>query len=192
MRVGVFCGSNVGTAPEFADSARSLGRLLAVRKIGIIYGGGSVGLMGELADAALSDGGEVVGVIPRALWEREIGHRGLTKLHVVETMHERKALMAELSDAFIALPGGLGTLEEIFEIWTWAQLGLHGKPCGFLNVNGYYTPLVGFLDSAVAAGFLRPQHRAIAIVGSDAEVLLERFATYEPPVVQKWIDRDET
>lgn len=148
--------------------------------------------MGELADAALSEGGEVVGVIPRALWEREIGHRGLSQLHVVETMHERKALMAELSDAFIALPGGLGTLEEIFEIWTWAQLGLHRKPYGFLNVNGYYTPLVGFLDSAVAAGFIRPQHRAIAIVDSDANVLLDRFAAYEPPTVHKWIGRDET
>jgi len=192
VRIGVFCGSNSGDDAAFAEAARSLGRLLASRKIGIVYGGGSVGLMGELADAALSEGGEVVGVIPRAMWEREIGHRGLTQLHVVETMHERKALMAELSDAFLALPGGLGTLEEIFEIWTWAQLGLHRKPCGFLNVNGFYTPLVGFLDSAVAAGFIRPQHRAIAIVDSDANVLLDRFAAYEPPAVHKWIDRDET
>ncbi len=148
--------------------------------------------MGELADVALSEGGEVIGVIPRALWEREIGHRSLTKLHVVETMHERKAMMAELSDAFVAMPGGLGTLEEIFEIWTWAQLGLHRKPCGFLNVNGYYSPLIAFLDSAVTSGFVKAQHRAMAIVESDASVMLDRFASYEPPAAHKWIDRKET
>ena len=192
MRICIFCGSSSGNGSEFAEAARSLARLLVARDFGIVYGGGHVGLMGVLADAALAEGGEVIGVIPRSLWEREIGHRALTKLHIVETMHERKALMAELSDGFIALPGGLGTLEEIFEIWTWAQLGLHRKPLGFLNVNGYYTPLAAFLDSAVAAGFLRAQHRAIAIVDADANALLDRMSQYEPPKLPKWIDREET
>ena len=144
--------------------------------------------MGALADAVLGAGGEAVGVIPKALWDREIGHRALTRVHVVETMHERKALMASLAEAFLALPGGLGTFEEIFEVWTWAQLGMHGKPCGFLDVDGFYAPLMTFLDHAVSSGFIRPEHRAMAIVSDDAERLLDAFATYEPPKVTKWTD----
>ena len=191
-RLCVFCGSNRGVDPAYAQAAKSLAGVMVQRGVGLVYGGGSVGLMGVVADAVLEAGGEAIGVIPRSLWEREIGHRGLTEIHVVETMHERKAMMAELSDGFIALPGGLGTLEEIFEIWTWAQLGLHAKPCGFLDVADYYSPLAQFLDRGVEAGFVRPQHRAIAFFESDAARLLDRFATYRPPAVPKWIDRAET
>jgi uncharacterized protein (TIGR00730 family) len=191
-RICVFCGSNAGSEGLYADAARDLGRLFAREGIGLVYGGGSVGLMGELADAVLGAGGEAIGVIPHALWAREVGHRGLTDIHIVETMHERKAMMADLADAFIALPGGLGTLEEIFEIWTWAQLGLHAKPLGFLDVNGFYSPLMQFLDRAARERFLREEHRAIAVVESDAEALLRRFDAWRPPKVQKWITRDET
>ena len=191
-RLCVFCGSSVGTDPAFLASARGLGALLAREGITLVYGGGHVGLMGALADAVLGAGGRVVGVIPRALWDREIGHGGLTELHVVETMHERKALMASLADAFVALPGGLGTLEEIFEVWTWGQLGIHKKPCGFLDVNGYYVPLLAFLDGAVERGLVRQEHRAMAVVDDDCEALLRRLAEYEPPRVAKWIEPDET
>ncbi|HEX6088270.1 MAG TPA: TIGR00730 family Rossman fold protein [Thermoanaerobaculia bacterium] len=191
-RICVFCGSNAGSEGLYADAARHLGRVFAREGIGLVYGGGSVGLMGELADAVLGSGGEVIGVIPHALWAREVGHRGLTDIHIVETMHERKAMMADLADAFIALPGGLGTLEEIFEIWTWAQLGLHAKPLGFLDVNGFYAPLMQFLDRAARERFLRQEHRAIAVVESDAEALLRRFESWKAPKVQKWITRDET
>lgn len=191
-RICVFCGSNAGSEGLYADAARQLGRVFAREGIGLVYGGGSVGLMGELADAVLGAGGEVIGVIPHALWAREVGHRGLTDLHIVETMHERKAMMADLADAFIALPGGLGTLEEIFEIWTWAQLGLHAKPLGFLDVNGFYAPLMQFLDRAARERFLRDEHRAIAVLESDAEALLRKFDRWHPPRVQKWITRDET
>jgi uncharacterized protein (TIGR00730 family) len=191
-RVCVFCGSSTGSDPTFAEAARELGRLFAREGIALVYGGGSVGLMGEVADAVLSSGGEVIGVIPHALWAREVGHRGLTDLRIVDTMHERKAMMADLSDAFIALPGGLGTLEEIFEVWTWAQLGLHAKPLGFLDVNGFYTPLMDFLDRAVRARFVKEAHRAVAMVARDPEALLRRFENWEPPKVEKWITRDET
>jgi uncharacterized protein (TIGR00730 family) len=150
--------------------------MLARQRVTLVYGGGHVGLMGALADAALAAGGRVVGVIPRALWDREVGHRGLTELHVVETMHERKALMASRAEAFVALPGGLGTLEEIFEVWTWRQLGIHAKPCGFLDVNGYYAPLMAFLDGAVERGLVRRAHRAMAVVDDDGETLLRRLA----------------
>jgi hypothetical protein len=176
----------------YAEAARSLGRLLARDGIGLVYGGGSVGLMGEVADAALHAGGEVTGVIPHALWAREVGHRGLTDLRIVETMHERKAMMADLADAFIALPGGLGTLEEIFEIWTWAQLGLHAKPLGFLDVSGFFTPLMVFLDRAVRERFVKEPYRSIALIDADAERLLRRFDEWTPPRVEKWITRDET
>jgi uncharacterized protein (TIGR00730 family) len=189
--VTVFCGSNHGFEAIYTSAARELGALLARSGISIVYGGGSVGLMGELADSALAAGGEVIGIIPRALWEREVGHRALSKLHVVETMHARKEMMASLADAFIALPGGLGTLEEIFEVWTWAQLGIHRKPLGFLEVNGFWSPLMQFLDRSVTAGFLRPQHRAIAFVEGNAEALLQRFAAYEAPSVQKWMTKEE-
>ncbi|HEX2122968.1 MAG TPA: TIGR00730 family Rossman fold protein [Thermoanaerobaculia bacterium] len=191
-RVCVFCGSNRGTDPLYVDAARDLGRLFAREGVTLVYGGGSVGLMGELADAVLGSGGEVIGVIPHALWAREVGHRSLTDLRIVDTMHERKAMMADLADAFIALPGGLGTLEEIFEIWTWAQLGLHQKPVGFLDVNGFFTPLMSFLDRAVRDEFVRSQHRAIAIVERDPALLLQRFENWKPPRVEKWITREET
>jgi hypothetical protein len=189
--VTVFCGSNHGFEAIYTAAARDLGALLARSGISIVYGGGRVGLMGELADSALAAGGEVIGIIPRALWEREVGHRALSKLHVVETMHARKEMMASLADAFIALPGGLGTLEEIFEVWTWAQLGIHRKPLGFLEVDGFWSPLMQFLDRSVTAGFLRPQHRAIAFVEEGAEVLLQRFAAYEAPNVHKWMTKEE-
>ena len=188
----MFCGSNVGANGAYVEAARSLGRLFASEGIALVYGGGSVGLMGELANAVLGAGGEVVGVIPHALWAREVGHRGLTDLRIVETMHERKALMADLSDAFIALPGGLGTLEEIFEVWTWAQLGLHDKPLGFLDVDGFYAPLMTFLDAAVRARFVKEPHRAIAMIDTSAESLLKRFDSWAPPQVEKWITREET
>jgi uncharacterized protein (TIGR00730 family) len=191
-RVCVFCGSNAGSDPTYTDAARNLGQLLAREGVGLVYGGGSVGLMGEVADAVLAAGGEVIGVIPHALWAREVGHRGLTEIRIVDTMHERKAMMADLSDAFIALPGGLGTLEEIFEIWTWAQLGLHAKPVGFLDVNGFYAPLMQFLDRAVRERFLRAEHRAIAILDSDPAALLRKFDGWQPPRVEKWITREET
>ncbi len=155
-----------------------MGRTLAQRRIGVVYGGGGVGLMGMLADAALVAGGEVIGVIPQALLDREHGHRGLTQMRVVDSMHARKALMAELSDGFVALPGGIGTLEEIFEVWTWAQLGFHRKPCGLINANGFFTPLIGFLDQVVAAGFLSPASRAILAVAASPDELLTRFDTY--------------
>ena len=165
--------------------------MLAKEGIALVYGGGHVGLMGVVADAVLANGGKAIGVIPRALWDREVGHRGLTELHIVETMHERKAMMASLADAFVALPGGLGTLEEIFEVWTWAQLGIHAKPLGFLDAEGFYGSLMEFLDRVVAAGFIRAQHRVTAIVDSDPAALLHRLASYEPPRVEGWITTSE-
>ena len=189
-RVCVYCGANVGTRPTYAEAARRLGRVLGERGLGLVYGGGNVGLMGVVADAALAGGAGVIGVIPRALVERELGHQGITELRVVETMHERKAVMAELADAFVALPGGLGTLDELFEALTWAQLGLHQKPIGLLEVDGFFAPLVAFLDRAVAEGFVRAEHRAALVVASEPEALLERFAAYQPPVVGKWLGRD--
>lgn len=191
-RICVFCGSNRGARPAYADAARAVGAWLARESITLVYGGGSVGLMGELADATLAAGGEVIGVIPRPLWDREVGHRGLSDLRIVESMHERKALMSELSDAFIALPGGLGTFEEIFEIWTWSQLGMHQKPLGFLNVDGYYSSLAVFLDQAVEQGFVRAEHRNVAVFESTIEAMVARFATYTPPPVRKWIDDART
>ncbi len=188
----VFCGSSHGARPEFGAMARLLGETLAGQGVRLVYGGGRVGLMGVVANAVLAAGGQAVGIIPEALAAKEVAHQGLTELHVVDSMHTRKALMADLADAFIALPGGLGTLEEIFEIWTWAQLGLHAKPLGFLDVNGFYAPLMQFLDRAARERFLRDEHRAIAVVESDPEKLLRRFDTWRPPRVQKWITRDET
>ena len=191
-RVCVYAGSNPGSDPAYADAARALARLLAERSIGLVYGGGKVGLMGVLADAALAAGGEVIGVMPQALVDREIGHRGLTELRVVGSMHDRKALMADLSDAFVAVPGGIGTLEELIEVYTWSQLGIHTKPCGVLNVRGYYDALAAFLDHAVEEGFLRPQHRAVLTVAADPAELLERLADYDPPTVGKWLELDQT
>lgn len=184
-RICVFCGSGSGARPEYAAAARGLGALLAGRKIGLVFGGGRVGMMGHLARAALDAGGEVIGVIPRALHERKVAFSGLTDLRVVATMHERKALMVELSDGFMVLPGGLGTLEETFEVLTWAQLGLHGKPCGLLNVAGYFTPLLAFLDRVVAEGFLDAAHRSTLMTAEDPAELLEKFAAYRPPLADK-------
>jgi uncharacterized protein (TIGR00730 family) len=191
-RICVFCGSNSGTRPVYAEAARGIGAALARRGVGLVFGGGSVGLMGIAADAALAGGGEVIGVIPEALAAREVAHLGLRDLRVVGSMHERKALMAELSDAFVALPGGFGTFEEFCEVLTWAQLGLHRKPCGLLNVDGYYDPLLALFDRAVTEGFLHPAHRALVVEASDNETLLDEIAGFRPPVVEKWIDKDET
>jgi uncharacterized protein (TIGR00730 family) len=191
-RICVFCGSNGGARPEYLDAAQNLGRALAARSMALVYGGAGVGLMGAVADAVLAAGGEVIGVMPRRLVEREVAHRRLRDLRVVGSMHERKALMAELADAFIALPGGLGTLEEFFEVWTWAQLGEHTKPLGMLNVAGYYDPLLAFFDHLVRERFIRPEHRAMVLVEEEAGTLLSGFASYNPPVVSKWIDRAAT
>jgi uncharacterized protein (TIGR00730 family) len=185
--VCVFCGSGPGNDPAYAEAARRLGRILAERDTTLVYGGGHVGLMGVVADAALEAGGEVIGVMPRSLVDREIGHTGLTKLHVVRSMHERKALMSELSEGFIALPGGNGTLEEFFEVLTWAQLGEHGKPCGLLNVAGYYDPLLKVFDQMVEKDFLKGAHRELVLVEKDSSALLGRFEGYEPPKTIKWI-----
>ncbi|MEK7667491.1 MAG: TIGR00730 family Rossman fold protein [Gemmatimonadota bacterium] len=189
-RIAVYCGSNTGVRAAYSEAAARLGRVLGERGLGLVFGGGSVGLMGVVADAALAAGAPVIGVIPRALVARELGHKGLTELRVVETMHERKAVMAELADAFIALPGGLGTLDELFEAMTWAQLGLHQKPIGLLEVDGFFEPLVVFLERAVAEGFVRAEHRAALTVATEPERLLERFAAYQPPSVGKWLGRD--
>lgn len=188
----VFCGSNAGAHGAYADAAREVGRAIATRGLRLVYGGASVGLMGALADSALAAGGEVVGVMPRALIEREIAHSGLAALHGVASMHERKALMADLSDAFLALPGGAGTLEELFEVWTWGQLGHHRKPVGLLNVDGYFDLLVAFIAHQERERFIRPEHRDMLIVEGDPARVLDRFASYVPPVVEKWLETGET
>ena len=189
-RIGVYCGSNAGGRPDYRDAAARLGRLLGARRLGLVYGGGNVGLMGVVADAALQAGAEVIGVIPRGFVEKEVAHDGLSDLRIVSSMHERKAMMADLSDAFVALPGGLGTLEELFETWTWSQLGLHAKPCGILNVAGYFDPLVAFLDHAVSEGFVKPRHRALLIAEREPEPLVDRLAAFRPPRIEKWLDRE--
>lgn len=187
MRICVFCGSSPGNHDVYAEQARKLGRAMAERGIGLVYGGAQVGTMGAIADAALEAGGEVVGVIPQQLVDLEIAHGEITELYVVADMHERKAGMSARSDAFVALPGGAGTLEELFEIWTWAQLGLHAKPVGVLDVNGYYEPLQRLTEHMVGEGFLRPQHRDMLLFDDDPQALLDRLATYEPPPnVTKW------
>jgi uncharacterized protein (TIGR00730 family) len=192
-RVCVFCGANPGARPAYAEATAELARLLMAEGIGVVYGGGHVGLMGVLADTMLAEGVEPIGVMPQALVDKEIGHRGLSDLRVVGSMHERKALMAELSDAFIALPGGLGTLEELFEVYTWSQLGLHRKPCALLDVERYYAGISEFLAHAVEERFLRAEHREMLIVDSDARRLIDRLRAFEPAaVVPKWIDRGET
>ena len=177
-RVCVFCGSKHGARPEYAAAARAMGETLAAGGIGLVYGGGRVGLMGVVADAVLDAGGEVIGVIPDHMSDREIAHYGLTDLRIVASMHERKALMYELSDGFVALPGGLGTLEELFEITTWSQLGLHAKPTGLLDVDGFYSPLVAFLDQLVTEGFVHERHRRLLRVAADPVTLLDRLAAF--------------
>ncbi len=190
--VCVFCGSNVGSDPAFADAARALGQELVRHNITLVYGGGSVGLMGIIADAVLSLGGRAIGVIPQSLLDREVGHRSLTELHVVSTMHERKAKMSELSDGFIAMPGGLGTLEELFEVWTWAQLGIHRKPIGLLNVKGYYDSLIKFVQESIERRFVPPTNLDMVITEISASGLLHQMANYNPPIVEKWLRTSET
>lgn len=190
-RVCVFTGSSPGGRPSYRSTAQALGEVLVEAGITLVYGGGRVGLMGEIADTVLDGGGEVVGVIPQSLVDKEVAHSGLTDLRVVGSMHERKAVMAELADGFIAMPGGLGTLEELFEVVTWAQLGFHRKPCGLLNVEGYFDPLISFLDSAVAERFVKPEHRSMLLVSEDPAGLLEELGDYRPPPTDKWIDREE-
>ncbi len=188
-RIAVFCGSRSGARAGYVDATVALARALARRGIGVVYGGGRVGLMGVLADAALAEGAEVIGVIPRRLMDKELGHGGCTRLHVVHTMHERKALMSDLAEGFIALPGGFGTLDEFFEILTWSQLGLHGKPCGVLNAAGYFDALLAWLDHARDEAFLRPQHRGLVLCEADADALLDAMAGFAPPPEPHWIER---
>jgi uncharacterized protein (TIGR00730 family) len=188
-RVCVFAGSSSGRLDAYADCAAALGRELAAQGITLVYGGGRVGLMGVLADAVLAQGGEVIGVIPEALLAREVAHPGLSQLRVVASMHERKATMAELSDAFVALPGGLGTQEELFEVLTWCQLGLHSKPCAILNVTGYYDHLLAFLEHTVNERFVRAEHRNMLLVAESPTGIIDRLRAYDPPRVDKWLDR---
>jgi len=188
----VYCGSSPGRTETYSKTARDLGRVLVERDIKLVYGGASVGIMGVLADAVLEHGGQAVGVIPEALVKKEVAHHHLSELHVTGSMHERKMLMAELSDGFIALPGGIGTLEEISEIWTWAQLGFHKKPFGMLNIEGYFDTLIDFLDHTVLEQFVKQPHRSMLIVETDPDVLLDRFSCYIAPEVKKWIEQTET
>lgn len=191
-RICVYCGSSPGIRPDYIEMARKLAKELAKRDIGLVYGGASVGIMGELADTVLAQGGEVIGVIPQALVEKEVSHNGLTELKVTQSMHERKSLMAELADGFIALPGGIGTFEELFEVLTWAQLGFHQKPCAVLNVAHYYDQLAAFLDHAVSQGFVKAVQRNMLLMEEDPATLIDAMQIYTPPVVDKWIGRDET
>jgi uncharacterized protein (TIGR00730 family) len=191
-RICVFCGSSPGARTSYATAASSLAQHLAANKIGIVYGGGRVGLMGTLADAALEAGGDIIGVIPQSLVDKELSHPHLPDLRVVGSMHQRKALMAELSDAFIALPGGYGTFEEFCEVLTWTQLGLQRKPCGILNVEGYYDRLLALFDHALAEQFLKPVHREMVLSDTSPEALVKSLLEYKLPWVDKWIDRKQT
>ena len=190
-RICVFAGSSPGRQSQYVEAAQQLGEELCARGYDLVYGGGRVGLMGTVADSVLGNGGQVIGVIPEALAEKEVAHRGLTDLRVVTSMHERKALMAELSTAFIALPGGLGTLEELFEVLTWVQLGIHTKPCGLVNVGGYFNGLLEFISHAVEERFLKPDHQSMILVDSDIKALLDAVEAFVPPAVEKWLDRDQ-
>ncbi len=188
----VYCGSSAGRDPAYAEAARALAAAMVARGIRLVYGGASVGIMGAVADEVLRLGGEAVGVIPQALMRKELAHAGLSEMHVTPSMHARKMMMAELSDAFVALPGGIGTFEELFEVWTWAQLGFHDKPCGLLNAAGYYDALIAFLDHAADEQFVRPVHRGMLVVDTDPAALLDRFAAYRAPVLPKWVDSAQT
>ena len=192
QRICVYLGSNPGFDQAYADATVALGEELVRRGLGLVYGGSDVGLMGLLANTCLKAGGEVVGIIPKRLVEKEVAHNGLTESHVVESMHERKQMMADLSDGFVALPGGVGTLEEFFEVLTWNQLGYHAKPCGLLDVNGYYRCLSDHMDRMVKEGFLVDAHRRMVLTDSDPARLLDRFATYVPPKVDKWIEKKKS
>jgi uncharacterized protein (TIGR00730 family) len=191
ISVAVYCGSNPGNDPAYREAAASLGRTLAERGISLVYGGGHVGLMGAVADAVLEHGGEAHGVITEALEAKEVAHHGLSTLRVVKTMHERKAAMADAADAFVMLPGGFGTLDEFFEVVTWTQLGIHDKPCGVLDVNGYFGPLRELIDGAVTAGFVHPAHGEMVVIDADADGLLDRLASWTPVPVSKWLELDE-
>lgn len=188
MRIAIYCGSSRGLDPIYATAAAEMAAYLAKQSIGIVYGGGNVGIMGVIADAALAAGGEVIGVIPESLLAKELGHGGVTELHVTRTMHERKQKMVDLSDAFIALPGGFGTLDELFETLTWLQLGFHGKPVGLLNVEGFFDHLLTFLDHMSTTGFLKPEHRSSLITETDPEALLQAIRAFQPYTCEKWID----
>jgi uncharacterized protein (TIGR00730 family) len=188
----VYCGSSPGRQPDYLAAARTLAQAMVERGIRLVYGGASVGIMGAVADEVLRLGGEAVGVIPEALMRKELAHARLSELHVTPSMHARKTLMAELADAFVALPGGIGTFEEIFEVWTWAQLGFHRKPCGLLNVAGYYDGLIAFLDHSASEQFVRPEQRHMLVVETAPSALLDRFVSYSPPAVPKWVGLGET
>jgi len=190
--VCVFCAANPGAHPVYVERARAMGRYLADSGRRLVYGGGRTGLMGAIAEGALGAGGEVVGIMPKHLVDREVAHTGLTQLHVVSSMHERKALLSELSDGFLAMPGGLGTMEELFETWTWGQLGLHRKPYGLLEMHGFFAPLLGFLDHAVREGFIAAANRDLLVVDDDPARLVERMEAVEIPRVARWMTREET
>ncbi|MDD1618496.1 MAG: hypothetical protein CG438_582 [Methylococcaceae bacterium NSP1-1] len=188
----VYCGSSPGRIEAYGSAGCALAKSLVSRNIRLVYGGAGIGIMGMVADQVLKLGGQAIGVIPKALAHKEVAHKNLTELHVTQSMHERKMLMAELSDGFIALPGGIGTLEELFEIWTWAQLGFHNKPCGLLNVEGYYDSLIGFLDHVLAEQFVKKDHHAMLIVETNPDALLDHYINYQPPAVRHWVGKDET
>jgi uncharacterized protein (TIGR00730 family) len=191
-RVCVFCGSSKGFRPAYVKAAQDMGKALVRRGTGLVFGGGRMGLMGELADTVMAGRGEAIGVIPQALVAREVAHREITELVIVRSMHERKAKMVELSDAFIAMPGGYGTFEEFCEVITWAQLGLHQKPCGLLNVEGYYDSLLNLFNRGVDDGFIHPTTRELVVESANADILLDKLAYYKPPIVEKWIEQDES
>ena len=188
----IYCGSSPGRLDAYAAAAIAVAEALVSRNIRLVYGGASIGIMGLVADQVLKLGGQVVGVIPKGLAHKEVAHQQLTELHITQSMHERKMRMAELADGFIALPGGIGTLEEFFEIWTWAQLGIHNKPCGLLNVEGYYDSLIGFLDHVLAEQFVKKHHHELLMVDSNPDRLLERYVNFQPPVVKHWVGKNET
>lgn len=190
-KICVYCGSSPGKNPAYADAAKGLAKELCTRDIGLVFGGGAVGIMGVVADAMLADGGEVIGVIPKALAKKEVAHYGLSELHVVSSMHERKAMMADLADGFIALPGGWGTLEEIFEMLTWAQLGFHEKPCGLLNIEGYFDGLIGFLENSFEQQFVKELYRPLLMKNDQPAELLNQFSKYKAPKVRKWMDEED-
>lgn len=190
-RICVFCGSNPGLNPAYLETAEKVGLFLADKKIELVYGGGRVGLMGKIADTVMANNGSVIGIIPRSLAEKEVAHAGLSELHVVKSMHERKAMMEDLSDGFIALPGGFGTFEELCEIITWAQLGFHSKPCGFLNINGYYDSLIELFDTATKEEFIRPEHRKLVLIEETIDILYGLMVKYEPPIIEKWISEEQ-
>jgi len=188
----IYCGSSPGRLEAYGSAACALAEALVSRNIRLVYGGAGIGIMGMVADHVLKLGGQAIGVIPKALAHKEVAHKNLTELHITQSMHERKMLMAELSDGFIALPGGIGTLEELFEIWTWAQLGFHNKPCGLLNVEGYYDALIGFLDHVLSEQFVKQEHHAMLIVETSPGALLDRYSDYRPPAIRHWVGKDET